>query len=202
MPARRDKGQLLYGSPLLDGLRGELAMAVAPVGLTVCAPLPGAPPCNRQRFRPLAPHRGVSRRLSGSLVFRSIGLILVFGEDPLWLVWVTVPTIASPRRDVHPLQPVRRHCGHPEMLPMRSFGDFGNFGTSSAGRFRHIGIECPTQNLRPTWLQTVSRLAEKAWREESDSACFVLGFSEQGAHLVEEVGQPVADGRPAATPRT
>ena len=108
MPARRDKGQLLYGSPLLDGLCCEQAMAVAPVGLTV-------PRC-RERRRAigsgsapwleasageavplLAPHRGVSRRLSGSLVFRSIGLILVFGEDPLWLVWVTVPTIAGLR---------------------------------------------------------------------------------------------------------
>jgi hypothetical protein len=71
-------------------------MRVAPVGLTFWCALPGASPCSLHRLRPLAlgfwqgwpprllaPHRGVSRRLSGSLVFRSIGLILVFGEGPM-----------------------------------------------------------------------------------------------------------------------
>jgi hypothetical protein len=47
----------------------------------------------------------------------------------------------------------------------------------------------------------VSRLAEKAWQEEIDSACLVLGLSEQRAHLVGQVGQPVADGRPVPTLR-
>jgi hypothetical protein len=58
----------------------------------------------------LAPHRGVSRRLSGSLVFRSIGLILVFRGAPTAGVGHCPYDRLPPGIDIHPLLPVLRRC--------------------------------------------------------------------------------------------
>jgi hypothetical protein len=81
--------------------------------------------------RLFAPHRGVSLRLSGSLVFRFIGLILVFWGTPGHAgVSDGAHDCLPPGTDVHRLKSVLRRCGCAETLRMGSFGTFGSFGTA------------------------------------------------------------------------